>query len=148
MVELKPSHPPKGNKSKIPTDGNKVQSSQIKKYRGKKPINKPSLEPETKTDFQDRCTDLEGCTFDFGPRASVKFTRTMKELERYLGATYSYSCQPSIMTETAATFPELEMPNITYFFTEHPKIDGEKTYLERKNINAAISQKIRKKDVY
>ena len=82
MVELKPSRPPEVNESKIPTDGNKGQPPKPKKYRGKKqPQNKSSLEPETETDFQGRCTDLEGYTFDLGPRASDKFYRTMKELE-------------------------------------------------------------------
>ena len=79
MVESKPFRPPEGNELKIPTDRNKVQVSKPKKYRGKKqPRNKSSLEPETKTDFQGRCTDLEGYTFDLGPIASVKLYRTMK----------------------------------------------------------------------
>ena len=125
MVELKPSRPNDGNESNIPTGGNKVQSSKPKKYRGKKqPRNKSSLEPETETDFQGQCTDLEGYTFDPGPRASEKFARTMKELEQYLGTTYSDSCQPAIMTETAANFPNPEMPNITDLGTKCPKTDG------------------------
>ena len=83
MVESKPSRPPEGNELEIPTDGNKGQVSNPKKYRDKKqPQNKSSLEPETENDFQGRCTDLEGYTSDLGPRASDKFTRTMKELER------------------------------------------------------------------
>ena len=82
MVKSKPSHPHEGNELKIPTDGNKVQVSKPKKYRGKKhPRNKSSQETKTKTDFQGRCTDLEGYTFDLGPRASDNFARTMKELE-------------------------------------------------------------------
>ena len=61
MVESKPYHPLKGNAMKILTDGNKGQVSKPNKYRGKKqPRNKSSLEPETDTDFQGRCTDLEG----------------------------------------------------------------------------------------
>ena len=60
MVESKPSRPPEGNEFNIPTDGNKGQASKPKKYRGKKPQNKPSLEPKTETDFQGRCNDLEG----------------------------------------------------------------------------------------
>ena len=81
MVKSKPSRPPEGNELKIPTDGNKGQVSKPKKYRGKKqPRNKSSLEPETETDFQGWCTDLEGYTFDLGPRASDKFSRKMKEL--------------------------------------------------------------------
>ena len=64
MVKSKPSRPPEGNELKIPTDGNKGKFSKPKKYRGKKPQNKPSPDPKTKTDFQGRCTDLEGYTFD------------------------------------------------------------------------------------
>ena len=52
------------------------------------------------------------------------------------------------MTETAATFPEPEMPTITDLGTGHPKPDGEMTYLEKKNIDEAIRQNLRKKDVY
>ena len=46
---------------------------------------KPSQEPETETDFQVWCIDLEGYTFDLGPIALETSARTMKELERYLG---------------------------------------------------------------
>ena len=128
---------------KIPTDGNKVKASKPKKYRGKKqPKNKSSLEPETDTDFQGRCTDLEGYTFDLGPIASDKFSRKMKELERYLGTTYSDRCQSSIMTETSDNLPDPEMPTITELGAERPKIDGEMTYLEKKNIDEAIRQKL------
>ena len=99
MVKLKTSRPPEGNELKIPTDGNKGQVSKLKQYRGnKQPRNKSSLEPKTETDFQGRCTDLEGYTFDLGPRASDKVARTMKELEWYLRTTYSDSFQPAIMT--------------------------------------------------
>ena len=124
MVKSKPSRPPKGNESKISTDRNKGQSSNPKKYRGKKYLNKPSLDPKTETGFQGRCTDLEGCTFDLGPRASDKFSRKMKELEWYLRAAYSDSCQPAIMTETAAPLPYPDMPTITDLGTERPKTDG------------------------
>ena len=62
MVKLKLSHPPEGNELEIPNDWNKGQASNNKKYRGKKPQNKAILEPEIKTDFQGRCTDLEGYT--------------------------------------------------------------------------------------
>ena len=148
MVESKPSRPPEGNESKIPTDWNKGQVSKPKKYRGKKPRNKPILEPETETDFQGRCTDLEGYTFDLGPRASDKFSRTMKELEQYLGTTYSDSFQPDIMTETASTFPKPDMPTITDLVIKLPKTDGEMIYPEKNNIDEAIRQKLRKDDVY
>ena len=60
MVESKPSRPSEGNESKIPTEGNKGQASNPNNYIGKKPQNKPSPEPEAKTDSQGRCTDLEG----------------------------------------------------------------------------------------
>ena len=128
MVKLKPFRPPEGNELNIPTDGNKGQVSKPKKYRCKKqPRNKSSLEPETKTDFRGRCTDLEGYTVDIGPRASDKFARTMKELERYLGTSYSDSCQLAIMTETTANFHDPEIPTITELGTERPKTDGEMT---------------------
>ena len=133
---------------KIPTGGNKGQSSKPKKYRGKKPQNNPIQEPENETDFQGQCTDLEGYNFDLGPRASEKVTITKKELERYLVTTYSDSCHPAIMTETATTFPNLEMTNITDLGIERPKKDEEMTYLEKKNIDEAIRQKLRKKDFY
>ena len=51
------------------------------------------------------------------------------------------------MTETAATFPKPEMPTITDFDTERPKTDGEMTYPQKENIDEAIRQKLRKKDV-
>ena len=139
MVKSKPSCPPEGNSLKIPTDDNKEEASNPKKYRGKKkPRNKSSLEPETETDFQGWCTDLEGYTFDLGPRASNKFARTMKELGRYLSTTYSDSCQLAIMTETAANSPDPYMPTITELGTERPKTDGEMTYLEKNNIDEAL----------
>ena len=149
MVKSKPYHPPEGNELNIPTDRNKGQVSKPKKYRGKKqPRNKSSLEPKTETHFHGRCTDLEEYTFELGPRASDKLARPMKELERYLGTTYSESCQPAIMTETAANFPDPEMPTITELGTERPKTDGEMTYLKKNNMDEAIRQKLRKKDVY
>ena len=72
----------------------------------------------------------------------------MKELERYLGETYSDRCQPAIMTETEATFPDPEMPTITDVGTERPETDGEMTYLKKKNIDEAIHKNMRKKDIY
>ena len=104
MVGLKPSRPTEGNESKILTDGNKGQAYNPKKYRSKKPQNKPIPEAKTETDFHGQCTDLKGDMFDLGTRASDKFNIAMKELEQYLGATYSDRCQPSIMTENMATF--------------------------------------------
>ena len=72
----------------------------------------------------------------------------MKELDRCLGTTYSDSFHPAIMTKTAANFPYPEMPTIAELGTERSKTDGEMTYLEKKNIDEAIRQKLRKKDVY
>ena len=149
MVKSKPSRPPEGNELNILTDGNKGQASKPNNYRGKKQHkNKSILEPKTKTDFQGRCTNLEGYTFDLVPRASDKFFRTMKELEQYLGTTYSDSCQPAIMSETVANFPDPYMPTITELGTERPKTDGEMTYLKKNNIDEAIHKKLRRKDVY
>ena len=51
------------------------------------------------------------------------------------------------MTKTAANFHELEMSTITDLRTKLHKIDADMTYLEKKNINEAIRQKLRKKDV-
>ena len=45
MVESKLPRPPEGNELNIPTDRNKGQASKPKKYKGKKPRNKPSLKP-------------------------------------------------------------------------------------------------------
>ena len=72
----------------------------------------------------------------------------MKELERYLGATYSDSFQPEITTKTAANFPDPDMSTITDVGTKCSKTDGEMTYLGKKNIDEAIRQNLRKKDVY
>ena len=72
----------------------------------------------------------------------------MKELERYLGATYSDIYQPDIMTETTATFPDPEMHDVTYLGTKLPKKYADMTYLEKNNIDGAILQKLREKDVY
>ena len=52
------------------------------------------------------------------------------------------------MNETAASFLDPYFPIITDLGTDCPKIDGEMIYLEKKNIDEAILQKLRKKDVY
>ena len=106
MIKQKTSRPYESNESKIPTDGNKREASKPKNFRGRKPRNKPSLEPGTETDFQGWCNDLEGYIFDIGTRASKTISRTMKEMEIYLGETYSDSCQPAITNDTTATFPD------------------------------------------
>ena len=132
---------------KIPTDWKKGQASKTNKYRGKTPQNKPRPYPEAATDFQGRCTDLEGYIFDLGPRASKKISQTMKKLEQYLGATYSDIFHPSIMNETVATFPIPEMPTIKDLVTGHPKTDAYMTYLDKNNTNESICQNLRNKDV-
>ena len=112
MAEEKPSRQPDVNVLQNPTDRNKGQDSKTKKYRGKKPQNKPIPNTRPKTDFNGRCTDLEGYIFDLGPRTSYKLAQTMEELEKYLRATYRDRCQPFIMTETLATSPKPEIPKI------------------------------------
>ena len=71
-----------------------------------------------------------------------------KELERYLGGTYNDSWQPSIINETATTFPNPDMPTITDLVTSIPKTDPEMTYFDRNNTNESIRQNLRKKYVY
>ena len=52
------------------------------------------------------------------------------------------------MTETPTTPPNPVMHTIPDFGIGKHKIDVEITYLENKNINEYIRQKLRKKDVY
>ena len=52
------------------------------------------------------------------------------------------------MIEIADTLPDLEMPTITDLGTKRPKTDGDMTYLEKKNTNESIRQKLRNKYVY
>ena len=72
----------------------------------------------------------------------------MKEMEQYLGIKYSDICQPAIVTETAATFYDQEMPTITDLGIKRPKTDGDMTYPENNNIDEAIRQNLSNKDVY
>ena len=119
----------------------------VKKTR----INTQGLELEAETNFKGRCSDLEGSgsIFDIGMRSLDIFSRTMKELERYLGSTYSNICQMAIITETTETSPNPEMPTITPDTgAKHPNADKEMTYPEKKNIDEAIHKKLSKKDVY
>ena len=52
------------------------------------------------------------------------------------------------MNETTATFPDPYVTTITNGTgVEHPKTDVEMTYLENKNIDEVICQKLKKKDV-
>ena len=80
-------------------------------------------------------------------RALDKFTKIMKELERYLGTTYRNICQLDITTNTPANFPNPEMPTIiTDTGVERPKTDVDMTHLENRSIEKDIRQKPRKKD--
>ena len=73
----------------------------------------------------------------------------MKEIERYLGATYSDSCQPAIMNETPATFPDPEMTTvIPDTGADHPKTYVQMSYLKNKINGEAICQELRKEDIY
>ena len=113
VVENKPSHYPEGNQSKNSTVNNKGQESKPKSYIGKKTRTKTQgTELKSNNDFKGWCSDLEDYIFDVGSRASEKLARTMKELERYLGAIYSNICHPDIMTNTPSTFPNPEIPTI------------------------------------
>ena len=78
-----------------------------------------------------------------------KFSRKMKDLERYIGANYSNNFQPAIMNETPETFPYPEIPTIIpETGVERPKMDTDTAYLKNNNIDEAVRQKLRKKDVY
>ena len=83
MAETKPYRSPEINKSKNSTEKNKGDESNPKRYRGRNNLTKTQgPEPEADTNFTDWCSDIEGYIFALGPRASDKFTRTMKDLER------------------------------------------------------------------
>ena len=72
-----------------------------------------------------------------------KFSRKMKELERYLDVLYRNICHQEIMAEILATFPDLDMPTIIMDTgAKHPKTDTYMTYLKNKNIDEAIHKKI------
>ena len=88
MVETKPSRSPESTELNTFTDEKKGKISNPKRYRHKKICIKTKVpELEAKTDFKGQCSDLEDCIFDLGPIALNKFSRIMKELEQYLGAT-------------------------------------------------------------
>ena len=72
----------------------------------------------------------------------------MKELDKYLRATYSESRQTAIMTETLATFPDPDISTtIPYSVIKIPTTDADINYLNNKDINEAICQNLRKEDV-
>ena len=73
----------------------------------------------------------------------------MKDMERYLGATYRNSCQPDIMTDKTTKPPNPYMSTIIPFTgAGRTKKDREITYPEKKNIDRAIYQKLMNKDGY
>ena len=110
--------------------------------------NTQGTELKYETKFKGWCPNLEGYIFNLWPRALDKFSRTMKEMDRYLGTTYD-SCQPEIMTETLETLPNPEMLTIIPDTdSENLKTEREINHLEKKNIEEAIHQKTNKKDVY
>ena len=107
----------------------------------------PDLEANTK--FKGQCSNLEGYTFDTGPRALDNYTWKMNELDQYLGETYIDSSQPAITAKTPSTSPDPEMPTIIPDTgVKHNKNDANMTYLEKKNIYQAIRKKPIKKYVY
>ena len=59
------------------------------------------------------------------------------------------TCHPVIMFETPTNFPVPQIVTIlTYNGAKRPETDVEMNYLENKNIDENISQKIMNKDVY
>ena len=73
----------------------------------------------------------------------------MKDLERYLGEIYSGSCQPNIMTNNLATFPNLEIPTIIpETGTERTNMDREMKYLRNNNIDKDFHKKLKKNNMY
>ena len=73
----------------------------------------------------------------------------MKKLEHCLGTTYSYICQNEITTKKNDTFPKSEIPTIvTDNGDKHSKTDAKMTYIENKNTNEAIHQKLWNKYEY
>ena len=79
-------------------------------------------DPEANSRFKGWFSDLKYYVLDLGTSALVKFSRTMKEMEWYLRATYRNSCRPTIVTNAPAAFAEPEMPTIvTDTGAERPK---------------------------
>ena len=141
IIKTKPSWSPDVDESKCSTDEIKRQASKPKIYRGNKMQTKiQGLEIEANTNFKVQWSVSESYIFNLRPRASDKFTRKIKELERYLGATYSDNLQPAIMIETPETLPDSDMPTIIPDMgVKHLKTYLEITYLKKKKIKDAIS---------
>ena len=93
MAKKKPPCSPEGSDSNKLTNKHKGKSLKTNKFRFKKACTKtqgPELEAET--DFKGQFANLEGYIFDLGPRASDKFSRTMQDLDRYIGITSINRC--------------------------------------------------------
>ena len=150
MVKAKPPRYPEGNKSNNSAEKHKGQAPNTKRYQGKKNrTNTQCMELEAETNFKGWSRYLEGYIFELGPRASERFPMMMKDMELYLGETYSDSFQPGIMPKTPATFPDPVIPTIIPDMgNECPKTEGVVAYIKKKNVDKAIHQKLRKKDVY
>ena len=88
------------------------------------------MEPEANNNLKGQCSELEGYILDLGTRASDKFDRKMKYLERYIGATYRNSYKQAIITETPENFPDPDMPTtIPEKSVQKPNTDAEMIYL-------------------
>ena len=94
MVESKPSGSPKGVSWRDQRRKIKGQASKPKRYRIKNTRSKTQgQENKADTKLKGGCSDMKVYVFNFGSRSSENFTRTMKELKRYLVVTYSIICQ-------------------------------------------------------
>ena len=134
VFKTKPYRPPEVNYSNNLNDKNKGELPNSKKYRGKNTWTKSQgPERKAKTDFKGWFIDLDGYILDPGRRASDKFSRTMKEMYSYNGATHINSCQPAIITETPDTFPDPYIPTIIPDTgVERPKTNLKMNYLKRR----------------
>ena len=113
VVKSKPFQSPRGFGSKGLTWKSEGRSSNTKSYRCKKTqTNTQGQYIESNTNFNVRCSALEGCVFDLKLISLNKFSRKMKELKLYVSAMYINSCQPAIMTETSSTFLDLEIMTV------------------------------------
>ena len=136
MVENRPPRSPEGNESKGTNEEIKGESSKPKRYRGKKKRTKtqgPYIKADT--DFKGWCSELEVYVFDIGLRALHKLSRTMNELEWYMGAMYINICQPETMTKTQATLTDPYIPTIM------TDTDSENDQAKKKNTDEAICKK-------
>ena len=117
----------------------KEQASKPKRYRGKETQTKTQgTKLEAETYFKGQCSDQEGYIFNIEQRESDKCSRTMKDLERYLGETYNNICEPAIMPKTPENSLDPEMQTIIPDMgVERPKTNVDTTYLKNNNIDEA-----------